>query len=266
MSRCTLIVVIGSLLVSSGLAQDRSELGKRIKAQLQGKSVVIRGFYDESVLNYDQNGHIKGEVNSGPWTLLGYVRIDSCHLGQDKLKLEGQRQFVKFEGDTNKRKPHESNGPNVTIEVDAPPDASEQALLAALQNVFLTSSEQLTDIAPAYWQSFLRGVKPTELKESLEGAEVKKVGGGVHAPFLRFSPDPDYNAVAKAMRFEGKIVLSGVVDRDGWMKQMQIVSPVGLGLDERGIAAAQTWRFDPATKDGKPVPVRIAIEINFHLY
>jgi outer membrane biosynthesis protein TonB len=27
----------------------------------------------------------------------------------------------------------------------------------------------------------------------------------------------------------------------------------------------QKWRFSPATRDGKPVAVRIYVEVNFHL-
>jgi outer membrane biosynthesis protein TonB len=28
----------------------------------------------------------------------------------------------------------------------------------------------------------------------------------------------------------------------------------------------KTWKFEPATKDGQPVRVEIAVEVNFHLY
>src|SRR3954470_18726691 len=140
MLRRALILIVSSLLASSGFAQDRSDLEKKLKAQLQGKTVVIRSFYDGNDLRYDQAGRIKGEVLSGPWTLLGYARIDSIHLGKDKLKLNAQREFIKFDGSTDKRKPHESMGPPVEIDIDAPADASEQSLLAALQVVFLGSA------------------------------------------------------------------------------------------------------------------------------
>ena len=31
------------------------------------------------------------------------------------------------------------------------------------------------------------------------------------------------------------------------------------------IASIKTWRFQPGTKNGKPVPVRAKIEVNFRL-
>jgi TonB family protein len=38
-----------------------------------------------------------------------------------------------------------------------------------------------------------------------------------------------------------------------------------MGLDEKAVEAARQWRFDPARKDGHPVPVEVDMEINFRL-
>mgnify|MGYP003509931133 FL=1 len=37
------------------------------------------------------------------------------------------------------------------------------------------------------------------------------------------------------------------------------------GLDEAAIQALKQWRFDPGTKDGKPVAVRVEVEMSFTL-
>jgi len=34
-------------------------------------------------------------------------------------------------------------------------------------------------------------------------------------------------------------------------------------LDAEAVAAAKQWRFLPGTKDGKPVPVSITLELTF---
>jgi TPR repeat protein len=39
-----------------------------------------------------------------------------------------------------------------------------------------------------------------------------------------------------------------------------------MGLDEKAVEAVRSWRFSPALKDGKPVAVEIAVEVDFHLY
>jgi TonB family protein len=61
-------------------------------------------------------------------------------------------------------------------------------------------------------------------------------------------------------------VLSVVVEPDGSTSHIRVIKRVGHGLDEKAIDAVKTWIFKPATLNGKPVAVRIAVEIKFHLY
>ena len=65
---------------------------------------------------------------------------------------------------------------------------------------------------------------------------------------------------------KGVSVLSMIVEPDGSTSHIRIVKPVGYGLDEKAIEAVKTWKFKPATLNGKPVAVQIAVEIKFHLY
>jgi TonB family protein len=37
------------------------------------------------------------------------------------------------------------------------------------------------------------------------------------------------------------------------------------GLDAKAVAAVQSWKFQPASKDGKAVSVFATIEVNFKL-
>jgi periplasmic protein TonB len=39
-----------------------------------------------------------------------------------------------------------------------------------------------------------------------------------------------------------------------------------MGLDEQAVNAVERWKFEPAKKDGQPVPVMINVEVNFRLY
>jgi TonB family protein len=45
-----------------------------------------------------------------------------------------------------------------------------------------------------------------------------------------------------------------------------VVTPLGYGLDEKAIEAVKQWRFQPGTKDGKPVNVQLNIEVEFRQY
>jgi TonB family protein len=57
-----------------------------------------------------------------------------------------------------------------------------------------------------------------------------------------------------------------VVDANGLPQDIKVQRSLGMGLDEEAIKAVKRWRFQPAMKDGKPVPVMINVQVNFRLY
>jgi TonB family protein len=85
-------------------------------------------------------------------------------------------------------------------------------------------------------------------------------------PRVTYSPDPDYTEQARRERIQGICVLEFVLGTDGRPQNIRVKSPLGGGLDERAIATLQQWTFDPATKDGKPVAVKLTVEMKFNLY
>ncbi len=98
------------------------------------------------------------------------------------------------------------------------------------------------------------------------GGGVFHVGGGVSAPKKIYDPDPEYSEEARKAKYQGTCVLYVVIGPDGKPRDIRVSRTLGLGLDEKAIEAVKTWRFEPATKDGKPVAVAINIEVDFRLY
>lgn len=97
------------------------------------------------------------------------------------------------------------------------------------------------------------------------GGGVYRIGGGVSAPQLVFKVEPEYSEEARKAKFSGTVVLFVVVDEKGNPRDLKVVRPLGLGLDEKAIEAVTKWRFKPGYKDGKPVAVAATIEVNFRL-
>jgi protein TonB len=93
-----------------------------------------------------------------------------------------------------------------------------------------------------------------------------RVGGGVQAPRPLETPDPEYSEEARKAKYQGVVVLWLVVGPDGRPKNIKVERPLGMGLDQKAVEAVQHWKFEPATKDGKPVAVQINVEVNFRLY
>ncbi len=90
--------------------------------------------------------------------------------------------------------------------------------------------------------------------------------GDVKAPKATYDPDPEYSAEARSAKYQAFVILTLVVDAEGSPRQIRVQQAAGMGLDERAIDAVRQWRFEPATKNGQPVPVRLLVETNFRLY
>jgi len=97
------------------------------------------------------------------------------------------------------------------------------------------------------------------------GGGVYRIGGGVSAPIPIFKPEPEYSEEARKAKFQGTVVLMIVVDEKGNARDLKVIRPLGLGLDQKAIEAVEKWRFKPGMKDGKPVPVQATVEVNFRL-
>ncbi len=95
------------------------------------------------------------------------------------------------------------------------------------------------------------------------GDEVTKVGNGVTTPRVLYKPDPTYSKEAEREHVQGTALYSLVVDKSGHTRDIEVLSPIGYGLDEKGAEAIGKWTFAPGTKNGVPVNVSARIEVNF---
>ena len=97
------------------------------------------------------------------------------------------------------------------------------------------------------------------------GGGAYKIGGGVSPPSVIYKVEPEYSEEARKAKFQGTVVLFIVVDEHGNPRDLRVLRPLGLGLDQKAIEAVQKWKFKPGMKDGRAVPVQATIEVNFRL-
>ena len=102
--------------------------------------------------------------------------------------------------------------------------------------------------------------------EFSEVDKVERVANNVKAPRPIHTPDPSYTDEARLAKYQGTTGLTVVVDATGQVKLIRVTRPLGLGLDEQAEAKINTWKFEPALRDGKPVAVQVNIEVTFNLY
>jgi protein TonB len=95
--------------------------------------------------------------------------------------------------------------------------------------------------------------------------KIYKTGGDVSTPKLLHKEEPSYTADAKDAKIEGGVLLSGVIEADGRLSEIEVLRGLDPGLDANAVEAVQKWLFRPAEKNGTAVPVSVRIEVNFRL-
>ncbi|HWE85136.1 MAG TPA: energy transducer TonB [Terracidiphilus sp.] len=98
------------------------------------------------------------------------------------------------------------------------------------------------------------------------GGGVMSVGGGVSAPVVIRSVQPEFTEDARQANFQGSASLELIVDQQGNPQNIRIVRRLGMGLDEKAVEAARQYKFRPAMFQGHPVAVQIIVDVDFHLH
>ncbi|MBS1815728.1 MAG: energy transducer TonB [Acidobacteria bacterium] len=93
-----------------------------------------------------------------------------------------------------------------------------------------------------------------------------QIGGDVSAPTLVYQPDPDYSEEARKAKFQGEVLVNLVVDAQGRPTRIKVLRHLGMGLDEKAVEAVAKYKFKPALKGGKPVPVELNVSVNFQIF
>ncbi len=89
---------------------------------------------------------------------------------------------------------------------------------------------------------------------------------GVKPPKVIDMITPQYTDQARSNRIQGICMFQLVVNAQGFPQNIRILKTLPDGLETSAFSTLSQYRFKPATQDGKPVPVRMIVEVKFHLY
>ena len=98
------------------------------------------------------------------------------------------------------------------------------------------------------------------------GGGLMSVGGGVSAPQVLHSVEPEFTDEARQANYQGSVSVHLIVDSEGNPQNVRLASSLGMGLGEKAIEAVKQYKFRPAMYEGHPVSVQILIEVDFHLH
>jgi TonB family protein len=84
-------------------------------------------------------------------------------------------------------------------------------------------------------------------------------------PAIMSRVEPEYSAEALLARLEGRVMIAVSVEPDGTIASLQLLKPLGLGLDEAALQAVQHWKFAAATDHGQPAPGVVPVTLQFRV-
>ena len=91
-----------------------------------------------------------------------------------------------------------------------------------------------------------------------------RVGGNLQAPQLIRDVQPIYPPLAKETRTQGVVILDCVIDAQGNVTQMKLVSGHPL-LVPAAFDAVRQWKYQPTLLNGVPVAVEMEVTVNFRM-
>jgi len=98
------------------------------------------------------------------------------------------------------------------------------------------------------------------------GGGPRRIGGGVSAPVLIFSVEPEFSEEARKAKVAGNVLVNLYVGTNGNPSHVRVIRGVGMGLDEKAVEAVRQYKFKPAMENGKPVLVELNVEVNFQIF
>ncbi len=146
------------------------------------------------------------------------------------------------------------------------PAHASRVLKLALDRVFAQGlDDRMIASMPDFWKLYYRAVAArTDYIPSDSG--VLRQNAVDHRARLLSTFEPPSNEFAQTTGVAGMALYHAVIGSDGKPGEIVVARPIGFGLDENAVDAIRKASFEPAVKDGKPVPVVLDLVVQFRIY
>jgi outer membrane biosynthesis protein TonB len=184
----------------------------------------------------------------------------SKHAKGDDLADAPEAESVP--GPPAENKPIDPNAQTTTTS----PAHSETVLRGALDRIFASSiDERMVAAMPDFWKFYYQAAAAKVDYRPADPAVMRQNQVDQKAKLLsKF--EPSSNQFAQDYGVAGMCLYHVVIGPDGKPGEIAVARPIGFGLDENAVLAIRNAKFEPAIKDGKPVPVLLDLVVQFRIY
>jgi outer membrane biosynthesis protein TonB len=282
--------------VAGNISEDQ------LKPLLVGKTLYLRGGYIDNTLDFDEHGRLMSQSPQGSYTLCA-IQVDKVHLSRHRLQLEGQRYALHFLGalpeeDPTKgfdkvkitpkkkivkisidreqeekpekkkkdgeEKPRGTDGRGVSS--PEPATHAQRTMLEALDRVFAPGiDDRMIAAMPDFWKLYFEAAAAKTDFQPRDSGVFRQSTVDQKAKLIS-AIEPPSNEFAQKNAIAGIALYHAVIGADGKPEEIVAGRPIGFGLDEGAVDTIRHAVFQPAIKDGKPVPVWLDLVVSFRIY
>ncbi|MFP5248745.1 MAG: energy transducer TonB [Acidobacteriota bacterium] len=211
-----------------------------------------------------------------PASSVDHVRITPKKKAM-KLTI-GREQTVKAKKEKSRRLKHNANLDPAAAHAQSPPAANANdtrttspaqaaaALRQALDAVLAQDLDaRMLAAMPEFWKLYYQEAAAKADFRPADPAVLPQKAADRKARLLSRLQPPS-NQYAQDAGVAGMALYHAVIGPDGKVQEIAAARPIGFGLDENAVAAIREAKFEPAIKDGRPVPVLLDLVVEFRIY
>ncbi len=287
LSSLLLILAFAAISIPEGSAHTLNR--KALRQQLAHNVFLLRGRYacprpGPCTLDFNRSGQIQSATVIAPFSL-GNIYVDHIKFSKHWLELNGYgATLLRISND----KPihfkalvlhHERLKLRIAFDASHPSELQKALNAIFAGNIYQTLNaeppgerkanlESLPLLAPeptAKVPHWLRKGNHPEIRGVVLGKNLVPGKNGVKPPKVVYMITPRYTDQATRNRIQGFCMFQLVVNAQGFPQSIRILKSLPDGLEEQAFSAVSQYRFLPATLNGKPVPIRMLVEVSFHL-
>ncbi len=155
---------------------------------------------------------------------------------------------------------------SASVTTTTSPAHAARLLRDALDQIFAPGlDDRMIAALPSFWKLYYAAAaKQADYKPA--DPAIYRQGSVDRKAKLVSTFEPPSNEYAQAGGVAGMALYHAVIGADGKPQEIVVGRPIGFGLDESAADTIRKASFEPAMKDGKPVPVVLDLVVQFRIY
>jgi TonB family protein len=162
--------------------------------------------------------------------------------------------------------PEERPSDPASVTTTTSPAHAAKVLKQALDAIFSQGLDgRMLASMPDFWRLYYEAAAAKTDYRPKDPAVLRQSAVDTKAKLLT-TFEPASNEFAQANGVAGMALYHAVIGPDGKPGEIAVARPIGFGLDENAVAAIRDAKFEPAMKNGQPVPVLLDLVVQFRIY